>query len=66
MKVGSLVYVTIGINQGKVGLILSDEDELPQNHILKKYNVLLGDTEYIHFVTELEEVDVENWRSCRS
>lgn len=66
MKVGSLVYVAVGINHGKVGLILSDENELPENHILKKYNVLVEDTEYIHFGTELEEVDVENWRSCRS
>jgi hypothetical protein len=65
MKVGSLVYVTIGPNQGKVGLII-DQNELPDNHILKNYNVLVGDMEYIHFVAELEEVDVENWRSCRN
>lgn len=63
MKVGSLVYVT---HSARVGLIISDENDLPENHILKKYNVLVGDMEYIHFVTELEEVDVENWRSCRN
>lgn len=65
MKVGSLVYVTVGGNRGRVGLIISDENDLPENHILKKYNVLVGDMEYIHFTTELEEVD-ENWRSCRN
>lgn len=65
MKVGSLVFVTTGINIGKVALILSDEDGLPENHILKKYGVLIGDMTDIYYKTDLEEID-ENWRSCRN
>lgn len=65
MKVGSLVFVTTGINTGKVGLILSDENDLPDNHILKKYGVLIGDMQDIYYKADLEEID-ENWRSCRS
>ncbi len=65
MKVGSLVYITLGIDSGRVGLIVSDENDLPENHILKKYNVLVGDKQYICFGPELEEID-ENWRSSRN
>jgi hypothetical protein len=65
MKVGCLIYVTAGINTGKVGLILSDENDLPDNHILKKYNVLVEDMQYIYYKADLEEID-ENWRSCRN
>lgn len=65
MKVGSLVCVTAGINRGKVGLIVSNQNDLPNNHILKNYSVLVGDEEHNYLVAELEEVD-ENWRSGRN
>lgn len=67
MKVGSLVLITVGQNINNVGLIISDNKVgLPNNHILKNYSVLVGDKEHDYLVSELEEIDVENWRSCRN